>query len=159
MPRFAHLLKLTLPFLCPLCFDDGQRRTDSNVMWRGTKEDPGGLQRLSTTPFIPGSLSLASHPVPAAPKRIPALSSVTPNEVRSAAFWAVELPDHQTKVLPLYAEPIQLMTPMCQFCNTMSSHLQVLSLQWSYENPAIVGMDRDHPRVTGKKVWLKDDIL
>lgn len=61
MPRFAPLTRA--PFLRPLSvslasvqrvkMEDEIDSKDSHVIWRGTKEDPGGLGRLSTTSLIP----------------------------------------------------------------------------------------------------------
>lgn len=76
MPYFAPLP--CSPFLCPLTVslaevqgakveEEIDSKKDSHVMWRGTKEDPGGLERLSTTPFIPRSSTPHVSPTLQAP--------------------------------------------------------------------------------------------
>lgn len=106
MPHFAPLPRSTFfrPLSVTLAGIQGVKvgeeidsKKDSHVMWRGTKEDPGGLGRLSATCFIP------KHPAPPFPytythrhthtnahtcthhpKTIPGPSTSTPEDLHAA---------------------------------------------------------------------------
>lgn len=89
MPHFAPLPHS--PFLCPLSVslagiqgakveEEIDSKKDSHVMWRGTKEDPGGLGRLSKTPFIP-CFSILGH----------TLHTLTKNNTRTSLIFTWRL--------------------------------------------------------------------
>lgn len=136
MPHFAPLPHS--PFLCPLSVslagiqgakveEEIDSKKDSHVMWRGTKEDPGGLGRLSKTPFIP-CFSILGH----------TLHTLTKDNTRSSLIFTWRLscsylyfflllhiqkdqplqPSHHS--VPLIYTVKQLQT----FSGTMHSHLQ-----------------------------------
>lgn len=94
-PHFALLPRS--PFLRPLSIslaaiqgtkeeEEIDSKKDSHVMWRGTKEDPGGLGRLSATPFIPYTPNAPSIPTlhTSPEKTIPEPSTATPEDLHTA---------------------------------------------------------------------------
>lgn len=88
-------------------------------MWRGTKEDPGGLGRLSAAPFIHCSSLLSSvPPCMHDPKTIPGPPSVAPDVVRDALSVPAAHAAHLPKTA-LYTPSVQLKMLICTLMSTL----------------------------------------